>query len=190
MGVLIILMLPLPKSLLDVFLAISLTFSVLVLMTSLFIEKPLEFSAFPTVLLVSTMLRLALNVASTRLILSDGHEGPHAAGEVIRAFGNFIMGGNFVIGIIVFAIVVIVNFVVITKGSGRIAEVSARFSLDAMPGKQMAVDADLSAGLINEEEAKARRKELEGESNFLWRHGWCGKVCSRRGDRRAFDYIY
>jgi flagellar biosynthesis protein FlhA len=166
MGVLIVLMLPLPKALLDVFLALSLTFSVLVLMTSLFIEKPLEFSAFPTVLLVSTMLRLALNVASTRLILTNGHEGPHAAGEVIRAFGNFIMSGNFVIGIIVFAILVIVNFVVITKGSGRIAEVSARFSLDAMPGKQMAVDADLSAGLINEEQAKARRKELEDESNF------------------------
>ncbi|MCP4923833.1 MAG: flagellar biosynthesis protein FlhA [bacterium] len=166
MGVLVVLMMPLPKYLLDVFLALSLTFSVLVLMTSLFIEKPLEFSAFPTVLLVSTMLRLALNVASTRLILTDGHEGPHAAGEVIRAFGNFIMGGNFVIGIIVFTIVVIVNFVVITKGSGRIAEVSARFSLDAMPGKQMAVDADLSAGLINEEQAKSRRKELEDESNF------------------------
>ncbi len=166
-AILTILILPLPSALLDFSLALSLTLSVLVLITALFIEKPLEFSSFPTVLLVTTMLRLSLNVASTRLILTHGHEGPSAAGEVIRAFGNFIMGGNFIIGIIIFAILVLVNFVVITKGSGRIAEVSARFSLDAMPGKQMAIDADLSAGLINETEAKARRKELEGESNFF-----------------------
>src|ERR1700723_2565640 len=137
-----------------------------ILMVSLFIERPLEFSSFPTVLLMATMLRLALNLASTRLILSHGHEGTSAAGHVIEAFGNFVMGGNFVIGIIVFAILVIVNFVVITKGSGRIAEVSARFSLDAMPGKQMAIDADLSAGLIDEKSAKSRRKELEDESSF------------------------
>jgi flagellar biosynthesis protein FlhA len=166
-AVLTVLILPLPRAMLDISLAFSLTLSVLVLMTALFIEKPLEFSSFPTVLLVTTMLRLSLNVASTRLILTNGHEGPAAAGEVIRAFGHFIMGGNFVIGIIVFAILVLVNFVVITKGSGRIAEVSARFSLDAMPGKQMAIDADLSAGIINESEAKARRKELENESNFF-----------------------
>ncbi|MFB0992647.1 MAG: FHIPEP family type III secretion protein, partial [Rhodospirillales bacterium] len=119
---------------------------------------------FPTVLLLATMLRLALNMASTRLILSDGHQGPSAAGQVIEAFGNFVMGGNFVIGIIVFTILVIVNFIVITKGSGRIAEVTARFSLDAMPGKQMAIDADLSTGLIDEDEARTRRKELEEES--------------------------
>ena len=165
--VITMLILPIPAILLDCSLAFSLTLSILVLLTSLFIDKPLEFSSFPTILLVTTMLRLSLNVASTRLILTNGHEGTHAAGEVIRAFGNFIMGGNFVIGIIVFAILVLVNFVVITKGSGRIAEVSARFSLDAMPGKQMAIDADLSAGLINEAEAKARRKELENESNFF-----------------------
>lgn len=167
MAILTVLILPMPKGLLDVCLALSLMISMLVLTTALFIEKPLEFSSFPTLLLVSTMLRLSLNVASTRLILGHGHEGLSAAGEVIRAFGAFIMQGNFVIGLIVFAILVLVNFVVITKGSGRIAEVSARFSLDAMPGKQMAVDADLSAGLITEAEAKMRRKTLEDESNFF-----------------------
>lgn len=166
MGILVVLILPMPAWLLDIALAFSLMSSVLVLMTVLFIMKPLEFSSFPTVLLITTMLRLGLNVASTRLILSHGHEGTHAAGHIIQAFGNFIMGGNFVIGLIVFGILVIVNFVVITKGSGRIAEVSARFSLDSMPGKQMAIDADLSAGLIDEQEAKRRRKEVEGESNF------------------------
>ncbi|WP_422019960.1 flagellar biosynthesis protein FlhA [Pyruvatibacter mobilis] len=166
MTIIVVLILPMPSWMLDFALAISITFSVLVMMTALFIRKPLEFSSFPTVLLIATMLRLALNLASTRLILSDGHEGTHAAGAVIEAFGNFVMQGNFVIGIIVFAILVIVNFVVITKGSGRIAEVAARFSLDAMPGKQMAIDADLSAGLIDEETARNRRAELEAESAF------------------------
>lgn len=166
MMILTVLILPMPKWLLDMSLALSLMISMLVITTALFIEKPLEFSSFPTLLLVSTMLRLSLNVASTRLILGNGHEGPGAAGEVIKAFGAFIMQGNFVIGLIVFAILVLVNFVVITKGSGRIAEVSARFSLDSMPGKQMAIDADLSSGLIKEDEAKARRKTLENESNF------------------------
>jgi flagellar biosynthesis protein FlhA len=167
MAVLTVLIFPMPAWLLDVSLAFSITVSVLILMVVLLIEKPLDFSTFPTVLLVVTMLRLSLNLASTRLILSHGHEGTAAAGHVIEAFGGFIMGGNYVIGLIVFAILVLVNFVVITKGSGRIAEVSARFSLDAMPGKQMAVDADLSAGLIDETEAKARRKQLEDESNFF-----------------------
>jgi flagellar biosynthesis protein FlhA len=162
-----ILIMPMPRILMDLCLAFSLAFSVMIFMTSLFISKPLEFSSFPTVLLVSTMIRLALNVASTRLILTHGHEGPGAAGNVIEAFGQFVMEGNFVIGIIVFAILVIVNFVVITKGSGRIAEVSARFTLDAMPGKQMAIDADLSSGLLTEDEARKRRKEIESESNFF-----------------------
>jgi flagellar biosynthesis protein FlhA len=166
MTILVVLILPLPPTLLDIFLAISITISVLILMTALFIQAPLEFSAFPTVLLIATMLRLALNLASTRLILSHGHEGTAAAGHVIEAFGHFVMSGNFVIGIIVFTILVIVNFVVITKGSGRIAEVAARFHLDAMPGKQMAIDADLSAGLITEDAARKRRKELEDESGF------------------------
>src|SRR4051794_2816379 len=165
--ILVVLILPLPSVILDLFLAISITLSILILMTALFIQTPLEFSAFPTILLISTMLRLSLNLASTRLILSRGHEGTDAAGHVIEAFGNFVMSGNFVIGIIVFAILVTVNFVVITKGSGRIAEVAARFHLDSMPGKQMAIDADLSAGLIDEKVAKARRKELEDESGFF-----------------------
>ncbi len=166
-AILVVLILPMPSWMLDLSLAVSMTFSVLILMTVLFITKPLEFNSFPTVLLIATMLRLALNLASTRLILADGHEGTDAAGKVIEAFGSFVMSGNFVIGIIIFGILVIVNFIVITKGSGRIAEVSARFSLDAMPGKQMAIDADLSAGLIDEAEARRRRKELEDESNFF-----------------------
>jgi len=166
-GILAVLIIPLPSALLDFALTFSITFSVLILMTALFIEKPLDFSAFPIVLLISTMLRLSLNLASTRLILAEGHTGEEAAGRVIQAFGNLVMEGNFVIGIIVFAILMIVNFVVITKGSGRIAEVAARFSLDAMPGKQMAIDADLSAGLIDEASAKFRRKQLEDESSFF-----------------------
>ena len=166
-AILVVLILPMPRWLLDMSLAFSITFSVLILMTALFIEKPLEFNAFPTVLLLATMVRLSLNLASTRLILAHGHEGTDAAGQVIEAFGGFVMSGNFVIGIIVFGILVIVNFVVITKGASRIAEVSARFTLDAMPAKQMAVDADLSSGLIDENAARARRKELEDESNFF-----------------------
>ena len=167
MLIMVILILPMPAVLLDFMLAVSIIFSVLIMMTALFIQSPLEFTSFPTILLISTMLRLSLNLASTRLILSNGHEGTDAAGHVIQAFGSFVMGGNFVIGIIVFAILIIVNFVVITKGSGRIAEVAARFTLDAMPGKQMAIDADLSSGLIKEDEARKRRKDLEAESSFF-----------------------
>ncbi|MEM1103158.1 MAG: FHIPEP family type III secretion protein, partial [Pseudomonadota bacterium] len=167
LAILAMLILPVPRWLLDFSLALSITFSVLVLMTALFIQRPLEFSTFPSVLLIATMLRLGLNIASTRLILANGHEGPEAAGRVIQAFGGFVMQGNYVIGVIVFAILVLVNFIVITKGSGRIAEVAARFSLDAMPGKQMAIDADLSAGLLTEDEARERRKRLEQESNFF-----------------------
>jgi len=167
MAILVVLVLPLPPVLLDLCLGISLTLSVIVLMTVMFVEKPLHLSSFPTILLIVTMLRLSLNIASTRLILSHGHEGTAAAGHVIQAFGGFVMGGSVIIGAIIFAILTIINFIVITKGSGRIAEVSARFSLDAMPGKQMAIDADLSAGLITEDIAKSRRKELEDESNFF-----------------------
>ena len=166
-AIITVLIFPMPTWLLDMSLALSMTLSVMVLMTVLFLERPLDFSTFPTVLLIVTMLRLALNLASTRLILANGHEGPLAAGDVIGAFGGFIMQDNFVIGIIVFSILVLVNFVVITKGSGRIAEVAARFSLDAMPGKQMAIDADMSAGMITEDEARERRKTLEEESNFF-----------------------
>src|SRR5262245_32300623 len=167
LAILVVLLIPLPAWLLDLSLSFSITFAILILMTAIFIGKPLEFSSFPTVLLISTILRVALNLASTRLILANGNEGTDAAGHVIEAFGRLITQGNFVIGVIVFAILVIVNFVVITKGAGRIAEVAARFTLDAMPGKQMAVDADLSAGLINESEARERRKQLEAESNFF-----------------------
>ncbi|XYD07712.1 flagellar biosynthesis protein FlhA [Methylobacterium sp. NMS12] len=167
LGILAVLIFPLPAILLDLLLAVSIILSVLIMMTGLSIDNPLEFTVFPTLLLIATMLRLALNLASTRLILGHGHEGTAAAGHVIEAFGHFVMGGNFVIGIIVFAILIIVNFVVITKGSGRIAEVAARFTLDAMPGKQMAIDADLSAGLIDEKAAKARRAALEEESSFF-----------------------
>ena len=166
-AILVILLLPMPTWLLDFSLAISITFSVVILMTVLFIRNPLELNTFPTILLIATMLRLALNLASTRLILSDGHTGTGSAGRVIEAFGNFVVGGNYVIGIIDFGILVIVNFVVITKGAGRIAEVAARFSLDAMPGKQMAIDADLSSGLIGEDEARKRRSSLEEENSFF-----------------------
>ncbi|MFL9841535.1 flagellar biosynthesis protein FlhA [Sphingomonas sp. ST-64] len=161
------LILPMPGWLLDLGLALSITLSAMILMTALFIEKPLQLSSFPTILLIATMLRLGLNLASTRLILSHGHEGPHAAGGVIAAFGDFLIGGQMVIGLTIFAILVVINFVVITKGAGRIAEVAARFSLDAMPGKQMAIDADLSAGMISEEQARARRTEVEAESGFF-----------------------
>jgi len=166
-GIIVLLIIPMPTAVLDLLLAMSLTSSVLILMTALLIKRPLDFAVFPTVLLVTTLFRLGLNLASTRLVLGHGHEGTASAGHVIEAFGNLMMGGNFIIGLIVFAILVIVNFVVITKGSTRIAEVAARFTLDSMPGKQMAIDADLSAGLIDENEARKRRKELEQESTFF-----------------------
>jgi flagellar biosynthesis protein FlhA len=166
-GIVVLLILPVPAFLLDLLLSLSITSAILILMTSLLIKKPLEFTAFPSVLLVTTLYRLGLNIASTRLILGHGHEGVHGAGHIIESFGKLMMSGSFVIGIIIFAILVVVNFVVITKGSGRIAEVAARFTLDSMPGKQMAIDADLSAGLIDQEEAKRRRKELEQESTFF-----------------------
>lgn len=166
-AILLFMLVPMPPFLLDLGLSVSVTLSVIILMLVLFIVTPLEFSTFPTVLLITTALRLGLNVASTRLILSNGQNGDDAAGQIIQAFGSFIIQDSYVVGGIVFAILVIVNFVVITKGSGRIAEVAARFTLDAMPGKQMAIDADMSAGLITEEEAKTRRSRLEQESSFF-----------------------
>ncbi len=161
-----ILVLPLPAMVLDLGLALSITSAVLVLMVALFLGRPLDFTSFPTLLLLTTLLRLALNVATTRRILSHGAEGPTAAGHVVAAFGGFLMGSDVVIGVIVFGILLVVNFMVITKGSGRIAEVAARFTLDSMPGKQMAVDAELSAGLIDDKAARLRRRELEEESSF------------------------
>jgi flagellar biosynthesis protein FlhA len=165
-ALLMVLVIPLPVFLLDLGLAISVTVSVLVLMVALLLRRPLDFTSFPQVLLLTTLLRLALNVATTRTILTHGHEGPQSAGHVVSAFGGFLMGGDVVVGLVVFAILLVINFMVVTKGSGRIAEVAARFSLDAMPGKQMAIDADLSAGLIDESEARRRRRELEEESAF------------------------
>ena len=164
--ILAVLFLPIPAFLIDIGLAFSIALSVLILMVALWIQRPLDFSSFPTLLLLTTLLRLSLNVAVTRLILSHGNEGPLAAGHVVAAFGGFLMGGDVLIGLIIFAILLVVNFMVITKGSGRIAEVAARFSLDAMPGKQMAIDADLSSGIIDDKEARCRRKELEAESGF------------------------
>ncbi|MEZ0209637.1 MAG: flagellar biosynthesis protein FlhA [Methylophilus sp.] len=158
--------LPLPAIVLDVFFTFNIALSILVLMIGLQTTKALDFIAFPTVLLMTTMLRLALNVASTRVVLTEGHAGPDAAGKVIEAFGHFLIGGNYAVGIVVFVILTIINFTVITKGAGRIAEVGARFTLDAMPGKQMAIDADLNAGLIGEDEARRRRKEVSQESEF------------------------
>lgn len=162
-GVMII---PLPPMMLDIFLTSSFALSILILLTSVYIQRTLDFTSFPSLLLMTTLFRLSLNVATTRLILTHGHEGPGAAGTVIQAFGNFVVGNNYVIGFIVFVILVVINFIVITKGSGRVAEVAARFTLDAMPGKQMSIDAELNAGVINETEARRRRKEIEQEADF------------------------
>lgn len=162
-----ILFLPIPAFMIDIGLAFSMALSVLILMVSLWIQKPLEFSSFPTILLIATMTRLALNIATTRVILSHGNEGEHAAGGVIAGFAQIVMSGDFVIGVIVFLILIVINFIVITKGATRIAEVGARFTLDAIPGKQMSIDADLAAGIIDEKEAQNRRRELEQESSFF-----------------------
>ena len=166
-AILCVLFLPIPAFMIDMGLALSIAFSVLILMVALWIQRPLDFSSFPTILLIATMLRLSLNIATTRVILSHGNEGTNAAGYVIGGFSNLVMSGDFVIGLIVFIILIVVNFIVITKGATRIAEVGARFTLDAIPGKQMSIDADLSAGLINEKEAQSRRRELEEESSFF-----------------------
>lgn len=167
MLILTMMILPLPPVILDIFFTFNIAVSIIVLMIGLQVKKPLEFSVFPSVLLVTTLLRLSLNVASSRIILMNGHNGPDAAGKVIEAFSHFLVGGNYAIGIVVFVILTIINFVVITKGAGRIAEVSARFTLDAMPGKQMAIDADLNAGLIGEDEARKRRSEIAEEADFF-----------------------
>ncbi|MCK9607123.1 MAG: flagellar biosynthesis protein FlhA [Methylomonas sp.] len=161
-----LLVLPLPAFILDLFFTFNIAFSLIILLVVIYSMKPLEFASFPSVILVATLLRLALNVASTRVVLMKGHEGGDAAGKVIEAFGSFVIGGNFAVGIVVFAILVVINFVVVTKGAGRVAEVSARFTLDAMPGKQMAIDADMNSGLINQDEARARREEVAAEADF------------------------
>ncbi len=165
-GILMAMLMPVPAVLLDLLLAMNITMAIIILIITMYTVSPLEFSIFPSLLLVLTLFRLSLNVASTRLILLHGHEGPMAAGSVIKSFGSFVVGGNYVIGMIIFMILVLINFIVITKGSGRIAEVAARFTLDGMPGKQMAIDADLNAGLIDENEARSRRKEISSEAEF------------------------
>src|SRR5919205_2467597 len=164
--ILAMMILPLPAVALDLLFTFNIAFSVMVLLTAMYTVQPLEFAIFPTVLLVTTLLRLSLNVASTRVVLMEGHTGPGAAGKVIESFGHFLIGGNFAVGLIVFAILVVINFIVITKGAERIAEVGARFTLDAMPGKQMAIDADLNAGLIDEKEARSRRDRVRREADF------------------------
>ena len=182
-----ILLFPMPTFLLDILLALNITISLVVLFVSLYIDKPLRFSSFPAILLITTLFRLAMNVATTRLVLLHGHEGTDAAGHVIQAFGEFVVGGNFVVGSVIFILISLVNLKVITKGSGRIAEVSARFTLDAMPGKQMAIDSDMNAGMITEAEAKVRRKELSMESEFYGAMDGAAKFVS--GDAVAGIFI-
>src|SRR5512136_764948 len=165
-GILALMIIPLPSFLLDIFLACNMTIAIVILLIGLYTEQPLDFSVFPSILLVTTLFRLSLNIASTRLILIHGNEGADAAGAVIKSFGQFVVGGNYVVGAVLFLILVIINFVVITKGAGRVAEVAARFTLDAMPGKQMAIDSDLAAGIINESEARKRRTRISREADF------------------------
>src|SRR5881628_3063014 len=164
--VLAMMVLPLPSFALDLLFTFNIAMALMVMMVSAYMVRPLDFAAFPSVILLTTLLRLSLNVASTRVVLMQGHTGPGAAGHVIESFGHFLIGGNFAVGLIVFAILVVINFIVITKGAERVAEVGARFTLDAMPGKQMAIDADLNAGLIDEAEARRRRQEVGSEANF------------------------
>ncbi len=166
LGTLVVMILPMPPGLLDLLLVTSLTLSIAILLVAVYAERPLDFSVFPTILLFATLFRLALNVASTRLVLLNGHEGTASAGHVIETFGSFVVGGSYIVGVVVFLLLIIINFIVITKGSGRVAEVAARFVLDAIPGKQMSIDADLSAGAISRDEAQVRRKKIEEEADF------------------------
>ena len=182
-GILLVMMIPMHPFVLDLLLSVSITLSMIILLLSVYVTRPLDFSVFPSTLLIATLLRLSLNVASTRLILLHGNEGTGAAGQVIKAFGAFVVGGNYVVGFIVFLVLVLINFIVITKGATRIAEVAARFTLDAMPGKQMSIDADLNAGVITDSEARKRRHEIELESNFYGAMDGAGKFV--RGDAIA-----
>ena len=166
LATLAMIILPIPPLLLDMTFTFNIALSLVVLLVTVYTRRPLDFAAFPTVLLIATLLRLALNVASTRVVLLHGHEGPDAAGQVIDAFGSVVIGGNYAVGLVVFLILMIINFMVVTKGAGRISEVSARFTLDALPGKQMAIDADLNAGLIDQEQARTRRFEVTKEADF------------------------
>ncbi|MBT8145040.1 MAG: FHIPEP family type III secretion protein, partial [Gammaproteobacteria bacterium] len=178
-----LMVLPLPPALLDLMFSFNISMSLVIILAVIYVARPIEFGVFPTVLLLVTLLRLALNVASTRVVLINGHTGTDAAGKVIEAFGEFVVGGNYTVGLVVFAILVIINFVVVTKGAGRISEVSARFTLDAMPGKQMAIDADLNAGLVSQEEALRRREEIRQEADFYGSMDGASKFV--RGDATA-----
>ena len=187
LAALAMIILPLPPLALDVLFTFNIALSLIVVMAVFYVSRPLDFGVFPTVLLLATLLRLALNVASTRVVLLHGHTGSHAAGRVIESFGEFVIGGNYAVGVIVFAILTIINFIVVTKGAGRISEVTARFTLDAMPGKQMAIDADLNAGLITQDEARdASRRSARG-SGLLRLDGRREQVRSRRRHRRHPD---
>ncbi len=188
--VLAMMVLPMPALMLDVFLTVNIAVALLVMMVAANMIRPLDFAAFPAVLLVTTLMRLSLNVASTRVVLLEGHTGPGAAGQVIESFGHFLIGGNFAVGLIVFAILVVINFIVVTKGAERIAEVGARFTLDAMPGKQMAIDADLNAGLIDEKEAKRRRLEVSEEAEFFGSMDGASKYVRGDADGRPVDPVH
>src|SRR5579862_3491306 len=183
LAVLSMVVLPLPPMVLDILFTFNIALSLVIVMAVFYVARPVEFGVFPTLLLLATLLRLALNVASTRVVLLNGHTGPQAAGHVIQSFGEFVIGGNFAVGVVVFIILTIINFVVVTKGSGRISEVSARFTLDAMPGKQMAIDADLNAGLITQDEARTRRSEVRSEADFYGAMDGASKFV--RGDAMA-----
>ncbi|MBP7615755.1 MAG: flagellar type III secretion system protein FlhA, partial [Steroidobacteraceae bacterium] len=183
LAILAMVVVPLPPFVLDVLFTFNIALSIVVVMAVFYVARPLEFGVFPTVLLLATLLRLALNVASTRVVLMHGHQGTGAAGHVIESFGEFVIGGNYVVGVVVFVILTIVNFVVVTKGAGRISEVSARFTLDAMPGKQMAIDADLNAGLVTQDEARKRRAEVRAEADFYGSMDGASKFV--RGDATA-----
>ena len=187
MVMLAMMVLPLPPFLLDMLFTFNISLAMVILLAGVYVNRPLQFAVFPTVLLVATLLRLSLNIASTRVVLLEGHTGTDAAGKVIQAFGEFVVGGNTAVGLVIFLILVIINFVVVTKGATRVAEVSARFTLDSMPGKQMAIDADLNAGLINEEEAKRRRSEVSEEADFYGSMDGASKFV--RGDAIAGIFI-
>jgi len=187
--ILMLMILPVPPMLLDIFLSMNITIGLLILIITLYTQRALDFAIFPSILLITTLFRLSLNVASTRLILLHGDEGPSAAGSVIQSFGQFVVGGNYVVGVVIFIILVLINFMVITKGAGRVAEVAARFTLDAMPGKQMAIDADLNAGLISDDEARSRRKEISAESDFYGAMDGASKfVKGDAGSVGCFEY--
>ncbi len=183
MVILAMMVVPLPPFLLDILFTFNISLAMVVLLAGVYVKRPLQFAVFPTVLLVATLLRLSLNIASTRVVLLQGHSGTDAAGKVIQAFGEFVIGGNTAVGLVIFLILVIINFVVVTKGATRVAEVSARFTLDSMPGKQMAIDADLNAGIITQEEAKTRREEISREADFYGSMDGAGKFV--RGDAVA-----